>query len=199
VINKDRLAEVQARRLDACSHDSPQSGLCFMEAVAYINGEPHSDRPACACPFIGSYMRHLNDSVGVVRRQELKEHLIGVAGSRVEFDIQYQRSYKIADFEVKSLLPVILLGMGCEGAAERICQWPPITSSQSAAIVAHNLYHMRGTVAGLASYALNVAASLTWGGTINLDFVGRLTGMYMDEHPDQTGVVHTFIRSLYQG
>jgi hypothetical protein len=34
------------------SHDRREDGMCLMEAVAFLAGERHSDRPVCACPVL---------------------------------------------------------------------------------------------------------------------------------------------------
>ena len=38
-------------------HKSADDGMCLMEAVAYVAGEPHSDSPACASPILASIGR----------------------------------------------------------------------------------------------------------------------------------------------
>ena len=50
-INESRLAEVAT--LSSGGHGGIDEGMCVMEAVAYVAGEPWSDAPACACPVIG--------------------------------------------------------------------------------------------------------------------------------------------------
>ena len=69
--------------LEAGSHQSPEEGLCLMEAVAWVAGEPHSDDPACVCSLLRSFGQRLNDSLDDERRQALKPlipDLIGTAG-----------------------------------------------------------------------------------------------------------------------
>ena len=43
-------------------HASRASGVCAMEAVAWLAGEKHSDAPACACPVVTRYVQLLNDA-----------------------------------------------------------------------------------------------------------------------------------------
>lgn len=47
--------------LYAGAHRPSQGRLCVMEAVAYVAGEAHSDRPTCASLVLASYARALND------------------------------------------------------------------------------------------------------------------------------------------
>ena len=53
------------------SHDKPEDGLCAMEAVAWLEGLPHSDRPECTCPVLAAYTRSLNDRMPEDERQKL--------------------------------------------------------------------------------------------------------------------------------
>lgn len=62
-IDSTRLAEVTARDIGHGAHFSLDDGLCVMEAVAYVAGEPWSDHPKCACPVLGAFMRAWNDGL----------------------------------------------------------------------------------------------------------------------------------------
>ncbi len=53
-VDPDRLARV--RTLAAGPHAGAEAGLCALEAVAYVAGEPHSDEPACASPSIAAFV-----------------------------------------------------------------------------------------------------------------------------------------------
>jgi hypothetical protein len=60
-IDQDRL---NALVLKHGSHKSPDTGMCAMEAVAWLAGERHSDKPQCVCPVIASFLRTWNDGMG---------------------------------------------------------------------------------------------------------------------------------------
>ena len=62
-IAPERLAWLDTISFANGSHDDPESGVCAMEAAAYIAGEEHSDHPACVCPVIGGFMRSWNDAL----------------------------------------------------------------------------------------------------------------------------------------
>ncbi len=70
--------------LKASSHHTREAGVCSMEAVAWLAGEPHSDRPACACPVIGAFMIAWNDALpdDETRTRLLKPLLPLLVGSR---------------------------------------------------------------------------------------------------------------------
>lgn len=64
------------------SHDDPMDGVCLMEAVAWLAGEPHSDVPQCACPVVGHIARGLNDRATYnIQRQDLVPYLPRIVGS----------------------------------------------------------------------------------------------------------------------
>lgn len=64
----DVLAELQ---LEHGSHEKRAMGVCAMEAVAWLAGEPHSDAPACTCPVLGAFVRNWNDNLDAVARNQL--------------------------------------------------------------------------------------------------------------------------------
>lgn len=66
--------ELSRFELKRGSHERPGDGLCLLEAVAWLTGEPHSDHPACVCPSIAHYCRSLNDRLEV-RRQDLVPYI----------------------------------------------------------------------------------------------------------------------------
>ena len=53
-----------------------------MEAVAYFAGEPHSDKPKCACPVLTQYGITLNDRFSDDERQLLKPFIKKLIGTR---------------------------------------------------------------------------------------------------------------------
>ena len=67
MIDQDRLARVNAMPLRAMKHASFEDGACLMEAVAWVAGEPWSDKPRCACPVIGDFLRHFNDGLPALK------------------------------------------------------------------------------------------------------------------------------------
>lgn len=42
-----RTLDLNTLHLDSGSHDPDGEAMCVMEAVAYIEGEPWTDHPAC--------------------------------------------------------------------------------------------------------------------------------------------------------
>ncbi len=53
-------------------HETRESGMCAMEAAAYIMGLPHSETPACVAPNLAMAFGDLNDVADDEQRQRLK-------------------------------------------------------------------------------------------------------------------------------
>ncbi len=62
-------------------HDSPADGLCAMEMVAYMERLPHSDKPACTCPVITTFVIVMNDLLPNSKRNELLPYLPRLVGT----------------------------------------------------------------------------------------------------------------------
>jgi hypothetical protein len=91
------------------SHGSPEQGLCFMEMVAWFAGEKHSDKPACACPVLGSYGIGLNDRMPDGLRNELLKPLVpmiaGTKGARAD---EQRRAEFLAMWSINKIIPIAL-------------------------------------------------------------------------------------------
>lgn len=74
----ERVREIELKR---GGHRSPQEGMCFMEAVAWIAGEPHSDHPECVSPLLGAFLRSWNDALDDETRQKLNQYKVRVIGT----------------------------------------------------------------------------------------------------------------------
>ena len=88
----------QTIRLSRGKHSSPEEGACVMELASMIAGEPFSDRPASACPVIGSFMRTYNDWVDDTRRQDLYAYAAKLVGSRASEQVERARAQRLTDF-----------------------------------------------------------------------------------------------------
>jgi hypothetical protein len=63
-------------------HKSAANGMGTMEAVAWLAGEKHSDRPDCTCPVITAYVSRIADWASDEQRQQLRAFLPRLIGSR---------------------------------------------------------------------------------------------------------------------
>ena len=109
-------------------HPNRNSGMCAMEAAAYLAGEIHSDRPQCVCPVIAALMRTWNDKVPDDLRQSLVKPLIpSVIGTRSDVATQNRRAILVADWTQKVVLPLWLDLAGLADDASALRALPEAT------------------------------------------------------------------------
>src|SRR5579884_2061315 len=95
----DRVpANYQTVRLAKGRHSSPQGGVCVMELVSMLAGEPFTDRPTTACPVIASFMRGYNDRVDDQRRQDLRRCDADLVGSYAGHDVMRARHERLIEW-----------------------------------------------------------------------------------------------------
>jgi hypothetical protein len=101
-------------------HRSAAEGLCLMEAVAYVRGITHTDKPPCVSPVLGAFGRAFNDVLDDDSRQELK-HIIpllpGTAGNPAKDE---RRAWMATDWLVRVYAPAFLRLAKLNDAAERL-------------------------------------------------------------------------------
>jgi hypothetical protein len=72
----------QTVRLRRGMHHSPEDGVCVMELVSMLAGEPFTDEPACACPVLAAVLRASNDRFDDAARQRLYRYASAAVDSR---------------------------------------------------------------------------------------------------------------------
>jgi hypothetical protein len=133
------LKQLEAERLEtlrlvAGGHTDRSNGLCAMEVVAWMAGEPHSDHPACACPVIAAFMRSWNDSISTdeKRTRLLKPLLPLLLNTKSTPAIELQRSYMAFDWLVREHLPAWLeMTEALRPHAEALLASAPVTDKAS--------------------------------------------------------------------
>ena len=127
-IDKKRLTEVRKRGLDSGGHRNFESGVCAMEAVAYIAREPFSDHPQCVCPVVASFIRSFNDGLADDERSILLPLLPKVIGTRGSDKLAERRSLMAADWLVRTHTVAWLRLAGLNDNADALAALPEITS-----------------------------------------------------------------------
>jgi hypothetical protein len=109
-IQEDRLKWLETVDLHSGRHNSFDMGVCVMEAVAYIAGEPHSDHPKCVCPIIGNFLRSWNDGLlsDAERNRLLKVLVIKVVGTRSTKSVEQIRAWLCVDWAIRVFTPAWL-------------------------------------------------------------------------------------------
>jgi hypothetical protein len=132
---EDRLPYLEPLKLGRGSHEPPSNGLvnaCVMEAVAYVAGEPFSDRPECASPVITSFLVSWNDAMNDVDRQMLKPYIVRLVGTRTGKRHEERRAWMLTDWLARECAPAWLRLAGLAGQAELLESLAPLTSAASA-------------------------------------------------------------------
>src|SRR6185437_13825458 len=92
--------------LKSGAHEGPDDGVCIMEAVAYVAGEPWSDQPECACAVISVFLRAWNDALPDDERDALLRPLIPLlVGTKGTKALEHRRSLMAADWLVRVHTP----------------------------------------------------------------------------------------------
>ena len=122
--------------LSAGAHKYVEQGACVMEAVSYVSGEPWSDKPACACPVLGTFMRAWNDHLPTdADRDRLLRPLVRrLVGSRSTPEVEVRRSWLAMDWLVRMHAPAWLqLVPALVPHADALMDLRPIMDAQTAA------------------------------------------------------------------
>lgn len=116
---KNRLKDRLPLRRGA--HPSRADGMCTMELVAWLAGEPHSDEPRCACPVLAAFVRAVNDSVDDDDRERLLRPLAPLlVNSRGDAEQERARGALLLDVLVREVVPAWLRARGRRSAAGRL-------------------------------------------------------------------------------
>ena len=152
------------------SHQSREEGTCLMEAVAFLAGEPHSDRPMCACPILGAYARALNDRMGegaegdTLREKHLLPLTTKLVGTRSTPWVERKRALYFADRAVRLFAPKALEAAGFTKEAAALRALPEIVDEKTAAraaAYATAATHDDAAEADAAAYAAYTAYTAT--------------------------------------
>jgi hypothetical protein len=120
--------EIETLRLRSGGHKSPEDGMCVMEAVAFVAGEPHSDHPECACPIISAFLRRWNDDLDDEGRQKLKPYIRKLVGTRSTKAIEQKRGLLVADWLLRVHTPAWLDLAGLKEQGDKIRALPELGS-----------------------------------------------------------------------
>lgn len=118
------------------SHPTRGDGMCAMEMVAWLAGEPHSDEPECACPVIAAFVRAVNDGLPTDRaRDQLLRPLVPLfVNSRGSVVDERRRGLLVADACVRQFVPHLLEKRGYRTEAAALRELPPVTSHERARV-----------------------------------------------------------------
>src|SRR4051812_26835847 len=102
-----------------------------MEAVAYVAGEPWSDRPTCASPVITSFLISWNDAMNDTDRQMLKPYIPRLVGTRTSKKDETIRAWMLTDWLARECAPGFLRLAGLTEQAELVEKLAPLVDAKT--------------------------------------------------------------------
>jgi hypothetical protein len=111
------------------AHATAADGVCALEAVAALAGEPHSDRPRCASPVIAAFLRTWSDALpdDATRTRLLVPLLPEVVGTRASAVVEEARAWRCLDWAARDHAPAWLaVEAGCADHAATLRALSPI-------------------------------------------------------------------------
>ena len=121
--------------LDANSHHPGSDRMCVMEAVAMLAGESWSDHPQCASPVLGAFLRSWNDVLPDDERQQLKQYIARLVGSKGTDAQEAERSWLATDWMVRVQAPAWLRLAGLTEQADVLAGMQPVNRETSPSIL----------------------------------------------------------------
>ncbi len=116
------------------SHEPNGDQMCVMEYIAYIEGEPWSDRPTCVCPIIGCLLRTWNDTFDEddCQRTDVLLPLVStvIGTNSDDLNVKIKRSWLAIDWDIRVRTTTWLRASGLEQEAVSIESIPTIESCE---------------------------------------------------------------------
>ena len=174
--------KLTAFELQAGAHDTTAEGLCAMEAVAWFEGEDHSDHPSCTCPVIAAFVRSINDRMPDSDRQKLVAYLPRLVGT-VSPEHEQERAEYLAWHAITVVAPGVLERAGLKHHAATLRglgrhDWEAAANAADAAARAADAAAAASYAAAFAANAARAAAAARAANAANAasaDWEGALT------------------------
>jgi hypothetical protein len=120
---------LRSLKLESGAHSDPKSGMCLLEAVSYVQGQPFSDAPQCVSPVIAAFGRSWNDSLPDKDRQRLKRFIPAMIETRTTDKDEERRAWLATDWLVRTFTPVWLDKAGLTQHAAKLRALEELTST----------------------------------------------------------------------
>lgn len=140
------------------SHTSPSDGMCIMEMVSYLAGEPWSDTPGCSAPTLSSYSRVINDKAPQYVRDQLQTRVLQLIGT-ADPDAEVARAEHFAWAAITIFAPYALRAEGSHAAAETLASFDRSAGLPAAARAAKEVAYTANYAADAAAWAAATAAT----------------------------------------
>lgn len=166
-------------RLGAGAHESRSDGVCLLEYVAWLAGEPHTDKPRCVSPVLATFGRHLNDVLPDDLRQQLEPLAQALIGTAQQPTADQARRRLAVDWLIRTWTPTWLTLAGLHEDAAALRTLAPIDSPRTLKAATTPLTAARTAARAAAWPATGTATGgATWDATWNAtwDATGDATG-----------------------
>jgi hypothetical protein len=143
------------------THSTPDDGMCAMEWVSYLAGEPHSDQPACVSPVLRAFCTTLNDTLDDEPRQRLRPYLsrtVGTAGDGLD----EARSWVSMDWLIRTYAPRWLSAAGLIGRAHELASLSAILDASDLDVALLALIDARRDTHAAWAASLGTARPAAW-------------------------------------
>ena len=105
---------------------APDSQMCLLEAVAYINNEPWTDAPKCVSPVLAAFGRAWNDGMrSHAEREQLKQYIPLLPGTVASPAVEQQRSFMACDWLIRTYSVTWLRLAKLDKQAQVLIDLPP--------------------------------------------------------------------------
>jgi hypothetical protein len=114
--------------LEHGSHNHRDAGVCALEMVAFLAGEPHSDRPHCTSPVLAAFVRAWNDNLpdDETRTRLLKPFLLRLIGTVGSPAVEERRAYLALDWLIRVSTPAWLRLVNLDDEAAALERLSPV-------------------------------------------------------------------------
>lgn len=144
------------------AHNTPDNGMCLLEAAAYISGERHSDHPACVSPVIATFGRKWNDDLPDDDRQRLLMPLLPLLLDTASTEeVEEARVWMVTDWMVRECAPAWLRLAGLVEQADEL-ESLPVMSPESASAGLSVIDRAHTDVAAAWSAAWDASLDVSW-------------------------------------
>jgi hypothetical protein len=161
-MTKRRELDLTTLVLKRGAHDSPDAGMCVMEAAAYVAGRPHSDSPPCVSPVIATFCRSWNDAMSDEDRQQLKPYIARILDTATGAADEETRSWMALDWLCRVHTPAWLRLAGLTKEAEAIESTARICDAVTARAAQPALDDGRKRAAAAWAAARDAARAAAW-------------------------------------
>ena len=174
-------------------HAKRADGVCLLEAVAWLAGEPHSDKPSCACPVIAAFGRTLNDHLPDAERQALVPYITKIVGSVSTPEVERKRAFIASDYAVRVFAPIALRAKGFTREAKKLEGLDIIQDEKTAdaawyaADAARNAAWAARNAADAAENAANAAGDAAWDAARNAAWAAGDAARAAEDAADAAG------------